>query len=493
MGPRAEGPDGEPSGLVAARLEKLRRLRSLGIEPYGGRFPRSHHAAEVVSGFAALQGREVAVAGRLVGLRGHGKATFFDLRDQSGKVQVYARQDVLGADEYGLVSLLDLGDIVGVRGTVFRTLQGEVTVQAGRVTLLAKALRPLPEKWHGLKDVDLRYRQRYLDLLVNPEVRETFLLRSRVVRGIRRYLDERGFVEVETPTMTPLAGGAAARPFVTHHHALDLELYLRIATELYLKRLVVGGLERVYEVGRVFRNEGLSTRHNPEFTMLEVYQAYADYEDMMKLTEGLVSSLAHEVLGTMKIRYQGREVDLTPPWARKSLSQEVLEQAGVRWSDFPDDASAARVAERLGLRLDRPPTRARVMDKIIEEFVEPRQVSPVFLVDYPVEISPLARRKAGDPHLTCRFEAFVAGREIANAFSELNDPLDQRERLERQAQERARGDEEAHVLDEDFLLALEHGMPPTGGLGIGVDRLVMLLADAPSIRDVILFPLLKPR
>ena len=491
MSPQRD-PD-RPSDELTARRARLQSLKEMGIDPYGHRYPRTHQLDEVRQDFCRLEGAEVSVAGRITARRGHGRATFLDLQDISGRLQVYGRQDRLGTEAYSFFADLDTGDLVGVRGTVFRTRSGEVTVDAAEVTLLAKSLRPLPEKWHGLKDVDLRYRQRYVDLIVNPEVRRTFLARSLIVREVRRFLDDRGFLEVETPSMTPLAGGAMDRPFVTHHNALDIDLYLRIATELYLKRLVVGGFEKVYELGRVFRNEGLSTRHNPEFTMLEVYQAYADYTDMMELTEELVAHVAREALGTLRISYQGREVDLEPPWRRIPLLEALQELAGVRWREVRTDDDAAALARSLGFTMDKPPTRASVLDKLLQELVEPKLVAPTFLVDYPVEISPLAKRHADDPGMTYRFEAFVAGREIANAFSELNDPLDQRERFEAQAARRSAGDDEAHVMDEDFLLALEYGMPPTGGLGIGIDRLVMLLTDTPSIRDVILFPTVRPR
>ena len=477
----------------AARLDRLEELRRRGVEPYGGRYPRTHAAAAVKADFERLAGQRVAVAGRVMAVRSHGRATFADVHDASDRIQVHLRQDVLGEESYGLFSLVDRGDIVGVAGEPFRTQRGEITVQAQSWQLLAKALRPLPEKWHGLKDVDLRYRQRYLDLIVNPDVRRAFTLRSAVVGALRRHLDGLGFMEVETPVLLPLAGGAAARPFMTHHNALDLDLFLRIAIELHLKRLIVGGFERVYEIGRVFRNEGVSTRHNPEFTMLEVYQAYADYEDMMHLTEETVAAVAQVALGTTQITYQGKAYDLAPPWERRLLADEVARRAGVDVTAITDDAAAADVAARLGMALDRAPTAAKVVDKIIEDYVEPHLDGPVFLVDYPVAVSPLARRRPDDPALAFRFEAFVAGREIANAFSELADPLDQRGRFLQQAAQRAKGDDEAHVVDEDFLTALEYGMPPTGGLGIGVDRLVMLLADAPSIRDVILFPTMRPR
>lgn len=489
----SEEPESRLAEVRSARLAKVEALRAKGIDPYGNRFGRSHLAREIKENFPALEGREARVAGRVMGLRWHGKACFADLQDQSGRIQIYARADALPPGDYEDFIALDLGDIVGVWGTVLRTRRGEISVEARGFRLLAKSLRPLPEKWHGLRDVELRYRYRYLDLIANPGVKEIFLTRSRVISAIRRFLDARGFCEVETPVMTPVAGGAAARPFVTHHNALNLDLYLRIALELHLKRLVVGGLEKVYEIGRVFRNEGISSRHNPEFTMLELYQAYADYEDMMTLTEEMISQVAREVLGATVIVYQGARLDLTPPWPRLRLWDAMRQYAGLGPEDIRDDGDAARLASSWGLVLDKPPTKANVIEKILEERVEPHLVGPLFLLDYPVEMSPLAKRREDDPGLVYRFEAFLAGREIANAFSELNDPLDQRERFERQAALRARGDEEAHPFDEDFLLALEYGMPPAGGLGIGLDRLAMLFTDSPSIRDVILFPLLRPR
>lgn len=487
-----EGRDHGEKDLSAVRRDKLERLRQLGIDPYGARFPRTHGLAEIAARFAELEGRSVSVAGRLMAIRAHGKAAFGDLADQSGRLQVYLRLDVAGERAFQVWNLLDLGDLIGVRGTVFRTRRGEISVEVRELTVLAKALRPLPEKWHGLKDVDLRYRHRYLDLIANPAVRETFLLRSRVVAAMRRYLDARGFHEMETPAMTHVAGGAAARPFITYHNALDLTLYLRIATELYLKRLIVGGFEKVYEIGRVFRNEGISTKHNPEFTMLELYQAYADYEDMMALTEDMVSAIAEEVLGTRIIEYQGATIDLTPPWPRLPMTEAIVRYAGVDLEAIPDDATARAAASAAGIEVPPGSTRGQVIDELFTAFVEPKLSGPIFILDYPVEISPLAKRIPDRPHLTYRFEAFLGGRETANAFSELNDPIDQRGRFEQQLRERAMGRADAHAMDEDFLAALEHGMPPTGGLGIGIDRLCMLFARVDSIRDVILFPLMRP-
>jgi lysyl-tRNA synthetase class 2 len=479
--------------LISVRLAKLDKLQRSGIEPYGERFERTCSANEIKESFATLEASAVRIAGRMMAIRGHGKASFADLQDQSGRIQIYIKVDTVGEQQYQVFELLDVGDIIGVAGTVFKTRRGEISVFVNDLVLLAKSLRPLPEKWHGLKDVDLRYRQRYLDLVMNPDVRDTFITRSKVVRSMRKYLDSRGFYEVETPAMQPVAGGATARPFITHHNALDMNLYMRIATELYLKRLIVGGFEKVYEIGRIFRNEGISTKHNPEFTTLELYQAYADYEDIMKLTEDMVYHIALEALGKSTVSYQGKEADLTPPWPRVRLLDAIGERTGADLSTIRDDTEARHVAEKLGLKMDKAVTRATVVDKALETFVEPTITNPTFLTDYPVEVSPLAKRRKDNPTLVYRFEVFAVGMEIANAFSEINDPRDQRSRFLQQAGERAKGDDEAHVTDDDFITALEYGMPPTGGLGIGIDRLVMLLTDNPSIRDVILFPLTRPR
>lgn len=478
---------------MVVRRQKLARLQELGVDPWGQAFPVSHALADIRARFDELEGQPVTVAGRLMTIRGHGKASFADLQDQSGRLQIYVRADNVGPDQYEVWKLLDLGDLVGVEGTVFRTRRGEMSIEVQRLTVLAKALRPLPAKYHGLRDVDLRYRRRYLDLIVNPEVRETFLLRSRIIRAMREYLDNRGFYEMETPIFSTLAGGAAARPFTTHHNALDLDLFLRIATELYLKRLIVGGFERVYEIGRVFRNEGISTKHNPEFTMLELYQAYADYEDMMALTEDMLLHIADNVLGTRQLPYKDQTIDLTPPWPRLPMLDLIRERAGADLRLHRTDEAARAEAARIGVEVPPNATYSQVLDEVFSERVEPGLIGPVFVIDYPVEISPLAKRRHDDPSLTYRFEAFLGGREIANAFSELNDPLDQRGRFEQQMKEREQGNDEAHEIDEDFLRALEHGMPPTGGIGIGIDRLVMLLAGVDSIRDVILFPTMRPR
>ncbi len=479
--------------LRRLRLEKLEQLRENNVEPYGGKFVRTHLAREITGHFALHQDKRVAVAGRLMARRVHGKTTFADIQDISGRIQIYLRLNDVGEDAYALFGKLDIGDILGVEGKVFQTRMGEVTIAVEKFTLLAKSLRVLPEKWHGLKDVELRYRQRYLDLIMNPQVKETFIVRSKVIHAIRRFLDQKGFLEVETPMMHTVAGGAAARPFITHHNALDIDLYLRIAPELYLKRLLVGGLEKVYEINRNFRNEGISTKHNPEFTMLELYQAYADYYDMMNLTEELITTVAREVLGTTRVSYQGEEIDLSPPYRRVTMLEAVQEYTGLDFSALEDDQAAARAAAELSMEVEPADTWGSLLNRVFEEKVEAKLIQPTFVFDYPIEVSPLAKRKKDQPRLTYRFELFIYGREIANAFSELNDPVDQRVRFQQQAEKRLRGDEEAHMMDEDFLTALEYGMPPAGGLGIGIDRLVMLLTDSPSIRDVILFPLMKPR
>lgn len=477
---------------MQVRLDKLRQLQAKGLNPFGFRFPRSHSTAELLEGFEALQGQDVTIAGRLLSKRDMGKVAFAHLQDMAGQIQVYVRLNDVGEEVHDMFTHLDMGDIIGVTGFLFRTQKGEITVHVKSVTLLTKALRPLPEKWHGLKDIELRYRQRHVDLIVNPEVRNVFIVRSKIIQTMRRYLDGQGFLEVETPTMHAIAGGASARPFITHHNALDIDLFMRIALELHLKRLIVGGLEKVYEIGRVFRNEGISTRHNPEFTMLELYQAYADYYDMMNLTEDMVAYIAKEVLGTTKVIYQGTEIDLTPPWTRLTMHEAVKKYTGHDLKDLSDE-EAREIATLLGVHVAKDATQGTVLNEIFENKVEDKLIQPTFIMDYPIEISPLAKRREDDPSLTYRFELFIVAREHANAFSELNDPLDQRERFVRQMEQRAKGDEEAQAMDDDFVKALEVGMPPTGGLGIGVDRLIMLLTDSPSIRDVILFPTLRPR
>lgn len=499
----------ELNELMRVRREKLAQLRAAGADPYlQTEYPRTHLAVEAVAAYEEAEkaslargeasgeefrGPVVRVAGRIMSLRLHGKAGFAHLQDGSGKVQVYGKIDVLGEQAFEAFTRLDVGDIIGVEGPLFRTRRGEVTVLIQRYTLLTKSLRPLPEKWHGLKDVELRYRQRYLDLIVNPDVKRVFLTRSRIIQTIREFLQERGFVEVETPVLHPIAGGANARPFITYHNTLDMQLYLRIAPELYLKRLIVGGFDKVFELGKNFRNEGISIKHNPEYTSLELYQAYAGGEEMMRLTEEMYAFVAERVLGTLRITYQGREIDLTPPWPRRSMAEVVREATGVDFLSLRSDEEARDAARRLGVEVESGTTWGKALTLVFEEKIEPTLIQPIFITGHPVDVSPLAKRDPRDPRLTLRFEPYINGWEVANGFAELNDPLDQRERFERQMQERAAGDEEAHMMDEDFLRALEYGLPPTGGLGIGVDRMVMLLTDSASIRDVILFPHMRPR
>lgn len=473
------------------RREKLKYWREHGIDPYGHRYERTHLAEQILDNFESLEGEMVSIAGRIRAMRGHGKASFADLQDRSGMIQLYTRIDVVGEEAYERYRKLDLGDIIGVKGKVFRTRRGEISVEVHEFQLLSKSLRPLPEKWHGLKDVELRYRMRYVDLIVNPEVREVFRVRSRIIQGIREFLLERDFLEVETPMLNVIAGGANARPFITYHNALDMNLYMRIAPELYLKRLLVGGLEKVFEIGKNFRNEGISTKHNPEYTAVEIYEAYGDAGTMMQLTEELFSYLARLVKGTTEIEFQGRKIDLAPPWPRVSMFEAIREHAGVDLAEV-DDATAVQLAQERGLELPPGVGKAQVINEFFDEYVEPKLIGPVFITDYPVEVSPLAKRKPDNPAITERFEPFIAGWEMANGFTELNDPIDQRERFRRQVEQRRSGDEEAHMMDEDYIRALEYGMPPAGGLGIGIDRLVMLLTDSPSIRDVLLFPHMRP-
>ncbi|MGQ0555262.1 MAG: lysine--tRNA ligase [Nitrospiraceae bacterium] len=480
------------------RIKKLDLLREAGVAPYGSRFEVKDRAGQLLTLHGekpkeALEQEKVSctIAGRVVALRRFGKAGFAVLQDGSDRLQVYLKKDLLSEQAYTVVEQLDLGDWIGVTGTLFRTKTNEFTVEVHHVTFLSKALRPLPEKWHGLTDVETRYRQRYVDLIANPQIHQIFSTRSRIIAGIRTFLIERGFLEVETPMMHPIPGGAAAKPFVTHHNALSVDLYLRIAPELYLKRLIVGGFPRVFEINRNFRNEGISTIHNPEFTMLEFYVSYADYHDLIALTEELVSSLAQQILGKTTIQYQGKEIALTPPWRRWSYHQAIQEVNNLDPSVLHDREKALAAAQRLNVPVDPKASLFTIVNEIFEETVEPNLQQPTFITDYPIEISPLARRKDTEPSLTDRFELYIAGREIANAFSELNDPLDQRERFEGQAAQREAGDEEAHLVDEDFLRALEYGMPPTAGEGIGIDRLIMLFTDQASIRDVVLFPQLR--
>ncbi|UVI30394.1 lysine--tRNA ligase [Paenibacillus spongiae] len=490
----------ELSELLKIRRDKLDELRGLGVDPFGGKFERSHSAKQIVDAYENTskeelheQNIQVRVAGRIMQKRGMGKASFAHIQDLSGKIQIYARKDTVPETQYQAFDLLDIGDIIGVSGVVFKTNTGETSIKAEEITVLSKSLLPLPDKYHGLKDVELRYRQRYVDLIVNPDVQQTFILRSRIIQSMRRYLDARGYLEVETPTLHSIAGGAAARPFITHHNALDMQLHMRIAIELHLKRLIVGGMEKVYEIGRVYRNEGISTRHNPEFTMIELYEAYADYKDIMALTESLVAHIAQEVLGTMKIDYQGQEVDLTPSWRRVSMVELVKETTGVDFGAQMSNEEAHRLAKEHNVKVEPHMTFGHILNAFFEEFVEEKLIQPTFVTGHPVEISPLAKKNESDPRFTDRFELFIVAREHANAFTELNDPIDQRQRFESQLLEREQGNDEAHEMDEDFIRSLEYGMPPTGGLGIGIDRLVMLLTNQPSIRDVLLFPHMRDR
>lgn len=483
---------GDINELKRVRLEKLQELRDMGVDPFGGRFERSTMAQTIKDSFDNFEGQTVQVAGRMMSKRRHGKAGFANLQDYSGSIQLYFRQDDLGPEKYELFKKMDMGDIIGVSGTVFRTQKGEMSIHIYDLTYLSKSLHPLPEKWHGLKDVELRYRQRYVDLIVNPEVKEVFVKRSRIIREIRRYLDERGFLEVETPMMQPIPGGATAKPFITHHNALDTELYLRIAPELYLKRLLVGGLEKVYEINRSFRNEGISTRHNPEFTMLEIYQAYADFQDMMDLTEALIANVVNQVNGSLQVEFEGQTIDFTTPWKRLPMLEAIKQYTGLDFNHIVDDDEAFQAARGLGMELEPGTARGEIINEVFESFVEEHLVQPTFIFGHPVDISPLAKRNRETPEFTDRFELFIVQREIANAFSELNDPIDQRQRFQKQVEKRQSGDGEAHMMDEDYIRALEYGMPSAGGLGIGIDRLVMLITGSPSIRDVILFPTLRP-
>lgn len=480
--------------LIALRREKLTALTEQGFNPFAvTEFRRTHNAREIIDNFETMEGKTVRVAGRIMTRRGQGKVTFADLHDLSGKIQLFFRLDDMGEENYQrLKNYVDVGDILGISGYVFRTKMGEISIHVAEAEILSKALRPLPDKWHGLKDVEVRYRQRYVDLIVSPEVRNIFVLRSNAVKAIRRLLDERNFLEVETPMMQQIPGGAAARPFVTYHNALGMELYLRIAPELYLKRLIVGGMEKVYEINRNFRNEGIDTRHNPEFTMLEVYEAYANYQDMMRLSEDIFAAAALATLATLQFEYQGQQIDLTPPWKQISMFDALREYGDVDTSKLYDFDDAAELCRSKGVHVDATATLSTLVNNLFEAFVEPNIVQPTFITDHPTAISPLAKRRRDNPDITERFEIFIAGRELGNAFSELNDPIDQRGRFEEQVKNKSAGDDEAHPMDEDYLRALEYGMPPTGGLGIGIDRLIMLLSDAASIRDVLLFPQLKP-
>lgn len=482
------------------RREKLDRLRGMGIDPFGTKFERTHLAKELLDAYDAYSKEElseqevtVTVAGRVMSKRGQGKAGFAHLQDVSGQIQIYVRLDQVGEKAYEAFRLTDLGDFVGVQGTLFKTNRGELSVRGSQFTFLSKSLRPLPEKYHGLKDVEQRYRKRYLDLIMNPDVKDTFIARSRIVSAMREHLNDKGFLEVETPTLQTIPGGGHARPFATHHNALDMTLYLRIALELYHKRLIIGGIEKVYEIGRTYRNEGISTRHNPEFTMMELYEAYADIHDMMDLTEEMIAIIARRVTGSSIIEYQGEQIDLTPRWARRSMTDLIQEYVGIDLKQVKSDQEARKLAQEYQIEIKDNMSFGHIVNEFFEQRVEEKLIQPTFVYGHPVEISPLAKKNEQDPRFTDRFELFIVGREHANAFSELNDPIDQRERFSAQVAEKLAGNDEAHPMDEDFVEAMEHGMPPTGGLGIGIDRLVMLLTNQPSIRDVLLFPHMRER
>lgn len=487
----------EINELIEQRLRKLEELRREGIEPFGGSYYAEDHASDLLNKFDSVPKEDLesspvscSLAGRIVSMRDFGKAAFAHIQDFTGKIQVYLKKDILG-EKQNLLKKLDIGDIVGLKGRLFRTRTNELTVEVEDFVFLSKSLRPLPEKWHGLKDIETRYRQRYVDLIVNTEARQTFAKRSSIIKAIRDFLESKNFVEVETPMMQQIPGGATAKPFKTHHIALGVDLYLRIAPELYLKRLLVGGMERVYELNRNFRNEGISTKHNPEFTMLEFYIAYRDYNFLMSFTEELITSVAQRTMGTLKIQYGDTSIDLTPPWPRIPMLEALL-QKGIPSEVLNDKGKANEWAKSHAIEVEGDVSLGKILDEIFKEFIEPGLVQPTFITDYPVEISPLAKKKKGNPELTERFELFIASQEIANAFSELTDPIDQSERFIKQVEEKAKGDEEAHLMDEDFIRSLEYGMPPAAGEGIGIDRLVMVLTNSQSIRDVILFPQMKP-
>ena len=492
---QTNAPEQDLSEILKVRREKLAALRAEGRDPFKEtRFDVTHHAQDIKDNFDALEGSEVRVAGRLMSKRGMGKVSFCDLQDKSGRIQLYARKDEMDEEEYNRFKKYDIGDIVGVEGEVFRTQRGEMSVRAKKITLLSKSLRPLPEKYHGLTDKEARYRQRYVDLIINPESKRNFEIRSRFVAYLRRYLDSIGFMEVETPVLSPIAGGANARPFITHHNTLDIDMYMRIATELHLKRLIVGGMERVYEVGRIFRNEGMDTKHNPEFTTCELYQAYTNLDGMMDILEAILSGAAKEILGTYQIQWLGKDIDLTPSWKRVTMADAVKEVTGADFMAIEGDAEAAvALAKSVGVDMDGvDKTWGNALYETFDQKVEETLVQPTFITMYPVEVSPLAKRSPSDPYLTERYEMFVCGCEMGNAFTELNDPMDQYERFKAQVEKRANGDDEAEMMDEDYVMALEYGLPPTGGLGFGIDRCAMMLCGTDSIRDVILFPTMKP-
>lgn len=481
------------SEVLQVRRDKLAKLREMGRDPFiHEKFVRTAMSAEIHNDFEAFEGKEVRMAGRIMAKRTMGRASFFDIQDMDGRIQSYIREDAIGEAEYEIVSTYDIGDIVGIVGTVFKTKKNEDSVRVSEILLLSKSLQILPEKFHGLKDTDTRYRQRYVDLIVNPEVKKTFLQRNKILRAVREYLDNEGFLEVDTPILGTIAGGAVARPFITHHNTLDIDMYMRIANELYLKRLIVGGFDKVYEMGRMFRNEGMSIKHNPEYTAIEVYAAYEDFQYIMELTENLVAHCCVQANGTTKVNYQGVEIDFAPPWRRLPMTEAVKLYAGADFDAVKTDEEARELGKKLGLDVDSSMKKGHVINEAFETFCEEHLIQPTFITHHPVEVSPLAKRNPDNPLITNRFEAFANTWEIANAFSELNDPIDQRERFEEQVNAREGGDEEAHMMDEDFLNALEVGLPPTGGLGIGIDRMVMLLTNAASIRDVILFPTMKP-
>ncbi|WP_338787865.1 lysine--tRNA ligase [Metabacillus sp. FJAT-53654] len=490
----------ELTDQLKVRREKLHTLKEKGLDPFGKRFERSHQTADILASYNDFDKEEleekavsVTIAGRIMTKRGKGKAGFAHIQDLSGQIQIYVRKDAIGEDAYEIFNTADLGDIIGVTGVVFKTQVGELSIKVKTFELLTKSLRPLPDKFHGLKDIEQRYRQRYVDLIMSPESKKTFITRSKIIQAMRRYLDDQGYLEVETPTMHAIPGGASARPFITHHNALDMPLYMRIAIELHLKRLIVGGLEKVYEIGRVFRNEGVSTRHNPEFTMIELYEAYADYQDIMSLTENVIAHIAKEVLGTTTVQYGDYEVNLAPEWTRLHMVDAIKEYTGADfWKEMTIE-EARNLAKHHNVEINDHMQYGHIVNEFFEQKVEEKLIQPTFIYGHPVEISPLAKKNDDDPRFTDRFELFIVAREHANAFTELNDPIDQKERFEAQLKEREQGNDEAHLMDEDFIEALEFGMPPTGGLGIGIDRLVMLLTNSPSIRDVLLFPQMRQR
>lgn len=486
--------ENEINEQMQVRIDKMHKIEEHGWKPFGYRFMYTHRAADIAAQFDELSEKEteVKMAGRIMAIRGHGKTCFMDMQDKTGRIQVYVRKDVIGEENYALIKLMDIGDTVGITGTAFRTHMGELSIKANSVEMLSKSLRPLPEKWHGLKDVETRYRQRYVDLIVNPEVRDTFVKRSQIIRSVREVLDSHDFLEVETPILNTIAGGAAARPFISYHNALDMQVYMRIAPELYLKRLIVGGMDRVYEMGRVFRNEGIDNRHNPEFTSVEIYQAFADYRDMMDLTEEVVVKTAEKVLGTTTINYEGTTIELASPWKRMSMIEAVKEYSGKDFTNVTDLEEARAIAKELNVAIEPSFGIGKIINACFEEYVEDKLIQPTFITGHPKEISPLAKSNPENPEITDRFEAYIYGREICNGFTELNDPIDQKERFLKQVEERANGDEEANMMDEDFVNALEYGLPPTGGLGIGIDRLVMFLTNSSTIRDVLFFPTMKP-